>query len=265
MHEILRNLQANARVLDLGCRAGSFPPECCPGALIVRLDNSWPGSDAGPGFVQGDATCLPFANASFDAVIANHSLEHMHDLASVLKEISRVVRRDGSLYVAVPDESTLTDRIYRWISQGGGHVNAFRDAGHLSAQIAQATSLELTATRQLHSSLEFLRREHYGPRPPRKLWLFCNGNTKALAILNYVLRLADRYLGTRTSVYGWAFYFGEIGELIETAPWTNVCVGCGAGHPVAALMVNNRVRRQIGIFRSYNCPNCGEWNLYTDS
>jgi predicted RNA-binding Zn-ribbon protein involved in translation (DUF1610 family) len=34
---------------------------------------------------------------------------------------------------------------------------------------------------------------------------------------------------------------------------------------VAALMVNNKVRRQIGIFRSYNCPNCGEWNLYTDS
>ena len=263
MHEILRNLRPNSRVLDLGSRNGSFGAECCPGAVIVRLDLSLPAPDSRTGFVQADAAHMPFAAQVFDAVIANHSLEHIDDLTGVLREISRVVRPDGSLYVAVPDQSTLSDRLYRWIYHGGGHVNPFRSAEELSAQIAGTTGLPVAGIRILYSSLWFLRREHFEPRPPRWLWLLGNGHPAVIALLTYVFRALDRWLGTRAGLYGWAFYFGDLREPIETTGWTNVCVRCGAGHSQASLFVNHRVRGRFGLFRSYDCPNCGAWNLFT--
>jgi hypothetical protein len=90
-----------------------------------------------------------------------------------------------------------------------------------------------------------------------------NGNPKFLAALSYVSRRLDRILRTRTSVYGWAFYFGEIHEEIEIAEWTNVCWSCGAGHSAASLISNDKVRRAFLILKSYNCPNCAAWNLFT--
>ena len=79
-----------------------------------------------------------------------------------------------------------------------------------------------------------------------------------------MLRVLDRILGTRTSVYGWAFYFGDVSEEIEAAPWTNVCVSCGAGHSSTSLRVGNMIKSTFLLFKSYNCPNCGAWNLFTE-
>jgi SAM-dependent methyltransferase len=215
------------------------------------------------GFVQADAAWLPFRSGCFDAIISNHSLEHVDDLPRVLSEIGRVVRKDGSLYVAVPDASTVTDRLYRWIFHGGGHINPFESASKLSGEIARATGLPPVGMRVLHTSLRFLMRCNFEPRPPRRLWLVGNGNPTFTAWLTYFLRTLDQSLGTRTSVYGWALYFGDVGETLETAPWTNVCIRCGAGHSDASLTVNKRVRRQFLFLRSYECPNCGAWNLFT--
>ena len=264
MHEILRNLPAGARVLDLGSRDGSFPEECCPAALIVRLDQEPSSGDWGGTFVQADAVRLPFSDGSFDTIVANHSLEHVHELPAVLREIGRAVRAGGSLYVAVPDASTFTDNLYRWIYHGGGHINPFRSADELARQIALSTGLLLAGTRILCSSFGFLERRHFHPRPPRRLWLLGNGNSKVIVLLSYVLRVLDRILGTRTSVYGWAFYFGEVSEEIEAAPWTNVYVSCGAGHSSASLRVGNMIKSTFLLFKSYNCSNCGAWNLFTE-
>jgi SAM-dependent methyltransferase len=264
MHEILRNLPAGARVLDLGSREGSFPEECCPGALIVRLDTEPSSGDWGGTFVQADAARLPFCDGCFDSIVANHSLEHVDRLPDVLREIGRVVRRAGGLYVAVPDASTLTDKLYRWIYHGGGHINPFRSSDALARQIASATELRLVGFRILCSSFGFLERRHFHPRPPRRLWLLGNGNLRVIVVLSYVLRVLDRVFGTRTSVYGWAFYFGEVSEEVEETIWTNVCVYCGAGHSAAALRVGGRIRSTFVFPKSYNCPNCGAWNLFTE-
>ena len=47
--------------------------------------------------MQADAAHLPFATASFDAVISNHSLEHFAQLDAALVEIGRVLKRPGKL------------------------------------------------------------------------------------------------------------------------------------------------------------------------
>jgi ubiquinone/menaquinone biosynthesis C-methylase UbiE len=54
-------------------------------------------------FGQADAQRLPFANGSFDAVIANHMLYHVPDRALALAEFRRVLRPGGRLYVATND------------------------------------------------------------------------------------------------------------------------------------------------------------------
>lgn len=262
MHEILRHLRKGAKVLDLGSSTGSFSASYYPDVVTIRLDLKFPNANPAEGFVQANAARLPFAAQSFDAVIANHSLEHMTGVGEVIDEIGRVVRHDGALYVAVPDASTFTDHVYQWLYHGGEHVNSFRSSSELSALISEKTGLPLSVQRTLHSSLTFLCRHHFGSRPPRRLWLFGNGNIWFLIFLNYGLRLCDRLLSTRLSVYGWAFYFGRIEEQVDTVPWTNVCARCGSGASEASLRANGRVRDWTWP-RSYACPQCTSWNVLT--
>lgn len=264
MHEMLRKLAVGTRVLDLGARDGSFGLDCCPGRVIVRLDIDAPRAAAhGELFVRANAAQLPFARGSFNAIVANHSLEHICELSATLREIGRVVAPTGGLFVAVPDASTLSDRIYRWVYHGGGHVNAFRSADALAREISLSTGLALRLTRPLGTSYGFLARRHFKPRPPRRLWLFGNGNMTAIAVLSYTFRVLDRCFGSRLGIYGWAFYFGNVGEGIESNLWTNVCVGCGVARSSADLTLNRRVRRHCMCLRSYVCEDCGAWNLFT--
>ncbi|RIK43135.1 MAG: class I SAM-dependent methyltransferase [Chloroflexi bacterium] len=55
-------------------------------------------------FEQGDVQRLPFATASFDAVVANHMLYHVADLAQGLAEIHRVLKAGGKLFAATNGE-----------------------------------------------------------------------------------------------------------------------------------------------------------------
>jgi len=261
VHEILRNLAAGSRVLDLGCAGGSFPP-ASTAATVVRLDRDAPrGRDAM--FVRGDAASLPFANGAFAAIVSNHSLEHFDDLDGALREIGRVIGRGGALYVGVPDAATLTDRLYRWLGRGGGHVNAFTSAAKLAEVIERATGLKLVATRTLCSSLSFLNRK-IAPRPlPLRMWLVGGGYQQTLFLWAWLSRRLDRWFGTRSSVYGWALYFGAIAEPAETATWVNVCIRCGSGYAADFLRSQGLVRGMLPALRIYRCPQCGAANPFT--
>ncbi len=261
MHEILGHLREGMRVLDLGSKTGSYDAASIP-ALSVRLDLKWHRRTPPAFFVQGDAARLPFASRSFDAVIASHSLEHFDNLKGAMQEIGRVLKREGALFVAVPDARTLTDRIYRWVGRGGGHVNLFDSEKKLMEMLAWYSGLRPVAIKDLYSSLSFLNR-HKDPGPrPRRWRLFFSGYQTPLAALNAILRFADLRFGTRASVYGWAFYLGAVAEEVETRPWTNVCVRCGAGHPSDWLEAVGAVGRWWFV-KVWRCPGCGSRNYFT--
>jgi SAM-dependent methyltransferase len=57
---------------------------------------------AGPDAVIGALESMPFAGASFDAVLCNAVLEHVADAEQATRELARVVRPGGHLVVAVP-------------------------------------------------------------------------------------------------------------------------------------------------------------------
>lgn len=264
MHEILRSLPVTARALDLGCAHGSFPRSATR-AYVVRVDRDLPGSRGdGSQFVQADSSRLPFAKAAFEAVISNHSLEHFEDLQGALLEIRRIVASGGALYVAVPDVSTLTDKLYRWLAGGGGHVNAFRSPRETAALIERTTGLPHVATRVLCSSLSFLNRRN-APRPlPKRLYLLGAGYEWSLFLYSWMSRCLDRWFGTRTSVYGWAFYFGNVTGPVDTGAWVNVCVRCGSASAASSLLGRELVRGVMPGLRVFHCPDCGARNPFSD-
>jgi SAM-dependent methyltransferase len=257
MQKLLEFLPPGSRVLDLGARSGSFTTNR-QDVLVVRLDLEIPANHRPGVYVSADAARLPFRAEAFDAIISNHSLEHFVELEATLREIGRVVKRDGALYVAVPDASTLTDRIYRWLARGGGHVNPFRTPQDVAAPVERLTGLPHRATHLLYSSLSFLNRRNRTAPAPRRIALFLNGSERYLAVLMWVLRGIDRRLGRRLSVYGWEFHFGGGPVPDRAEAWRNVCVRCGSGFSEAYLRAKNVVR---GI--TYRCPECGGFNLVT--
>jgi ubiquinone/menaquinone biosynthesis C-methylase UbiE len=109
-----RSLRAGERVLDAGCGTGWF----AAGLRRARPDVHVVGSDLSAGMVaksrqagawplvQGDATGLPFADGSFDVVVARGVLHHLPQVAPALAEWRRVLSPQGA--VVLSSEPTPT-------------------------------------------------------------------------------------------------------------------------------------------------------------
>lgn len=101
------------RVLDVGCGAGRLSVELeQPGRLVVGLDISRPvlqvaaGRAAGP-WVQADATRLPFADASLDAVTTSMGLAVVSPPSELLAEVARVLKPGGVFAAITPTVGPL--------------------------------------------------------------------------------------------------------------------------------------------------------------
>ena len=258
---LIANLPAGARVLDLGARSGSFSTSRADIA-VIRADLEPPSRHSGA-YVAADAAQLPFPTGAFDLIVSNHSLEHLERLEVSVAEIGRVLKPLGAIYIAVPDATTLTDRIYRWLGRGGGHVNAFRSPGEVVALVERLGGARHRATQELASGLSFLNAHNFHAPPPRKIALFAFGNERFLAVFVWLLRSLDRAFGTRLSIYGWAFYFGSAAPPRSLATWHNVCVRCGAAHSCDYLRAYAGGWRKILGIESYRCPACAGFNLFT--
>jgi SAM-dependent methyltransferase len=61
-----------------------------------------------------NVTPWPFADDSFKEVIAHHVLEHLSDFPAVMRELHRVCRKDGQVYIEVPHHTA-------WFAKGPEH------------------------------------------------------------------------------------------------------------------------------------------------
>jgi SAM-dependent methyltransferase len=137
------------RVLDLGCGFGRHAFAAArAGAAVVAVDagegevrgvqgmfaamvdaGELDGAQCRAGTVQGDALALPFADGSFDRVIAAEVLEHVADDLGAMSELVRVLRDGGSMAVTVP---RCWPELVNWLLSDayhdvpGGHVRIYR-------------------------------------------------------------------------------------------------------------------------------------------
>jgi SAM-dependent methyltransferase len=135
-------------VLDLGCGFGRHAFEAARrGAAVVALDAGPeevaqvrgtfaamieageldPKHDATA--VQGDALSLPFADGTFDHVIASEVLEHIPNDVGAMRELARVLKPGGAMAVTVP---RCAPEAINWVLSDeyhdtpGGHVRIYR-------------------------------------------------------------------------------------------------------------------------------------------
>jgi ubiquinone/menaquinone biosynthesis C-methylase UbiE len=101
-------------VLDLACGPGYAARAAqAAGAVVTGVDFSprmiQLAREASPGvaFTTGDAHNLPFAHASFDAVICNFGAQHFADPGRALAEMARVLKPGGSCAFTIWAEDCL--------------------------------------------------------------------------------------------------------------------------------------------------------------
>ena len=91
------------KILDLGCGSGHIAESFSAGNEVVAADvvdqRTTPGKESFQ-FTLLDSAILPFADGFFDVVIYNHVFYCTFDKLGQLKEIRRILRKDGICYFA---------------------------------------------------------------------------------------------------------------------------------------------------------------------
>jgi SAM-dependent methyltransferase len=268
VNDWLSELPPGTRVLDVASAGGSFSLDALECAVITIDEDPaafqaiTPNRSGMPWRVVGRCENLPLASSSIDLVVCNHALEHFSELHRALEEIGRVLKPSGRLYVAVPYGYGLCDDLYRWLFEGGGHVNRFRRE-ELSRLIELRSQVRLVKWQRLYSSFGYLRgipdlAAHCGPGLQPRLRRIGHLPRRLVNLAHQALylgtRLVDRSVGTSSAIYGWALWFDKAGAAVSESPaFVNVCMHCGAGHPPSPE------RRQ---FRAWLCPSCGNRNRF---
>jgi len=159
------------RVLDMGCGAGRHAFALYRrGAHVTALDlDAAELKDVAAMFtamreegevpagahaqaVQGSAYALPFADGSFDRVVAAEVLEHLPDDGAAIAELARVLRPGGLMAVTVPrwgPELMCWALSSAYHEVDGGHVRIYRGS-ELQRRLT-AAGLQPTGTQHVHA------------------------------------------------------------------------------------------------------------------
>ncbi len=122
---VVSELQGAGRVLDVGTGDGQIARALASnGAKVVGVDPTTnqisvaQSRGGGPVYLQCGASPLPFADASFDAVLACLVFEHIDDVDAAIAEVARVLRAGGTFnfllnhpLLQTPDSGWIDDHM----------------------------------------------------------------------------------------------------------------------------------------------------------
>lgn len=108
---IKSNISSNSKIIEIGANDASFK-----NFLNQENNNNWKTVDkfGKPDVVtdiNGKTAHLPFPDNSIDMIICTEVLEHLNLGSYIVKEISRVLKHDGSAIVSVPNIVSLKSRV----------------------------------------------------------------------------------------------------------------------------------------------------------
>ena len=91
-------------LLDIGTGSGEISQVLSSAYRVTSIDLiDQRRIDDGYFFVRADSEHLPFPDSSYDVIVSNHVIEHVHDAHRHLAEIARVLRPGGIAYLATPN------------------------------------------------------------------------------------------------------------------------------------------------------------------
>lgn len=134
--------------------------------------------------------CLPIENDTFDAVLCTQVLEHLHNPTECLKEMCRVLKPGGNLFLTVPmsqNEHQVPYDYFRYTSFGLKHI--CKVAGFSKIEVSPMGGLFFRWAYELPRALTFIPRLG-----------FKHGNISFIGVLFLPLRLVAP-LVIRTAQY----------------------------------------------------------------
>jgi ubiquinone/menaquinone biosynthesis C-methylase UbiE len=129
--------RASERAVDLACGPGTLALQFAKKvrwvcgvdltpAMLARARRTAESEGLGNlGFTLGDALRLPMADGALDLAVTSYSLHHMPDPAGVIREMARVVKRDGRvgiIDIVVPEDPARAEIANR--------IEIMRDPSH---------------------------------------------------------------------------------------------------------------------------------------
>jgi len=138
---VKQHVGADDRILDVGCGIGSLE-ERFPDHEMIGVDRSEAMIQAARDrvsapLVLGDATALPIATASVDAVVFVSTLEFIPDSDAVLAEATRVLTSEGVLVALVLN--TRSEYVRSNLQREGSY---FQRMVHRDSEVLTDTILE---------------------------------------------------------------------------------------------------------------------------
>lgn len=140
LKQLTKNI--NGKILDLGCHGGTLTSviaETAKNSKVYGLDISENAilyaKQRHPNInfqVCDLSKGIPYENKTFDAITCFDILEHLSDPPKIIDEIKRVLKKDGSLIVEIPNETLLFKLIWViWTNWTGkvwknAHVHSFK-------------------------------------------------------------------------------------------------------------------------------------------
>jgi 2-polyprenyl-3-methyl-5-hydroxy-6-metoxy-1,4-benzoquinol methylase len=116
-YRFLPRYRAGAVLLDIGCGNGDFLLQAKPlGWRVVGLEID-PRARAiatarGLNVVEGSLPHTGLPGESFDVVMLNHVIEHVHDPRAVMRELFRLVRPGGKVYLTTPNRRSYGANLF---------------------------------------------------------------------------------------------------------------------------------------------------------
>ena len=153
----LTGLQANAKVLDIGCGLGAtveylrtkYQLKTCGMDYSARQLAEAP---AELPLARADGSALPFADSSFDAIFCECVLSVMPDQEKTISEFKRVLKRDGKMIISdlyrrgsgqiqcldgsCANSPLYLGRIEQILKENGLHISAIEDYSRLLVELA---------------------------------------------------------------------------------------------------------------------------------
>lgn len=127
--------QPALRILDVGCGTG------LNASFLTAAGHSVVGVDVSPVAIERfrergyeglvcdvESEGLPLTDNSFDLIYASEVIEHCTDTATFLKELYRVLKPDGKLYLSTPNSAFWA---YRILGVLGRTASEYQHPGHV--------------------------------------------------------------------------------------------------------------------------------------